>query len=219
MKFKNEVAVVTGGYSGIGAAVVSKLIKEGAICIIIGRSRSKANNFLMENSNSRYLLDFFQTDIGEPEQIKKTITSIKDKYGKIHMLVNCAGVNIRKAALSFTVKEWKQVLDVNLNGTFYMSQAVAEIMKEHRAGRIVNIGSMISHYGVPNVAAYAAAKGGINQLTKALSVEWAEYQIRVNQVSPGYIETPLTKQTFENASYKDTIINRTPLGRLARQRT
>ncbi len=214
MDIENEVAIVTGGYSGIGAAVVKKLLSNHTTCIILARNKDKADRFIKEQKGYHEQLDFFQTDISHPEQVRETLVAIKKKYGSIQMLVNAAGINVRKPALEFSPEEWKQIVDINLNGTFYVSQAVARIMKEHNGGRVVNIGSMISHYGIHNVAAYAATKGGINQLTRALAVEWAEFGIRVNQVSPGYILTPLTEKTFENSTYKETIIRRTPLGRL-----
>lgn len=215
MKFKNEVAVVTGGYSGIGAAVVEKLADNGAICVMLGRSEERAQQFINNLPELKDQLYFYQADVTDSEQVEKVIKTVSQDHGAIHMLVNSAGTSIRKAALDYTFAEWKQVIDTNLNGTFLVSQAVAKNMKDHHGGRIVNIGSMISHYGVPNVAAYAATKGGVSQLTKALAVEWAELGIRVNQVSPGYIQTPFFDLSDpSNLAYREKIINRTPLKRL-----
>src|SRR5690606_7515459 len=122
--------------------------------------------------------------------LERAVDEIVSRHGNIHMLVNCAGTTMRSAAVDFKLTDWTRILDTNLNGTFFASQQVAKVMIRNQGGRMVNIGSMISHYGVHNVAAYAASKGGVSQLSKALAVEWAEHGIRVNQVSPGYIQTP-----------------------------
>ena len=214
LKFENEIALITGGYSGIGAAVVKKLVENGALCIIVGRDLIKAKKFIAEIDGVSNKIQFFQADVTNLTQVENVIKAIVQDYGRIDMLVNCAGINIRKPAFDYSEKEWNAIINTNLTGSFFVSQAVAKVMKEFSGGRIVNIGSMISHYGVHNVAVYAASKGGITQLTKALAVEWAEYNIRVNQVSPGYIETPLTDLTLANPVYKEKLISRTPLKRL-----
>jgi NAD(P)-dependent dehydrogenase (short-subunit alcohol dehydrogenase family) len=215
MCFSNEVAVVTGGYSGIGAAAVRKLAANGAICAMIGRSADRAQEFMNSLPEFKEQLYFYQADVSDVEQIEHAVEAITQQHGSIHMLVNSAGTNIRKAALEYTLAEWKYIIDTNLTGTFFVSQIVAREMKKNKGGRIVNIGSMLSHYGVHNVAIYGAAKGGVSQITRVLSVEWAELGIRVNQVSPGYIKTPFVDlSTPANLGYRDRIINRTPLQRL-----
>ena len=206
--------MITGGTSGIGAAVVRKLAEDGACCIIVGRDRTKAETFITELQGMSGKVHFIQADVTSLIQVEKLIETIIRVYGKLNMLVNCAGINIRKPAFDYSEEEWNAIINTNLTGSFFVSKAVAKVMKDSSGGRIVNIGSMISHYGVHNVAVYAASKGGITQLTKALAVEWAEYNIRVNQVSPGYIETPLTDLTLANPVYKEKLISRTPLKRL-----
>lgn len=216
MNFTDEVAVVTGGYSGIGAATVKKLAANGAVCIVIGRNEHRAKAFIESLPEYKGRLHFYEADVSNVESIEHVIKAIADDFGRIHMLVNCAGTNFRKAAIDYSPEDWSQIINTNLTGTFFTSTAVAKIMMEYQdGGRIVNIGSMLSHYGVHNVAIYGAAKGGVSQLTKTFSVEWAEYGIRVNQVSPGYIATPFVDLSLpENLNYRDRLIKRTPLQRL-----
>jgi NAD(P)-dependent dehydrogenase (short-subunit alcohol dehydrogenase family) len=211
----NEVAVITGGYSGIGAATVKKLASQGAVCAIIGRHREKAQQFIRGLPEYSARLFFYEVDVADPQQVEESIGRIYRDHGRLDMLVNSAGTSIRKPAMEFGFEDWKRVLETNLTGTFLVSQQAAKFMKDNQGGRIVNIGSMISHYGVHNVIAYAASKGGVSQLTRALAVEWAEYGIRVNQVSPGYIATPFSDlSTPDKLAYRNKIIQRTPMKRM-----
>ncbi|CAH1201652.1 3-alpha-hydroxycholanate dehydrogenase (NADP(+)) [Paenibacillus plantiphilus] len=215
MNFNNEVAVITGGYSGIGGAAAKKLLANGATCVVLGRSAERAEQFMNDRPEFKDRLHFFQADVSDVEQLERVIEKIGQQFGNIHMLVNSAGTNFRKAALDYTLADWKGIIDTNLAGTFFASTAAAKVMKQHNGGRIVNIGSMLSHYGVHNVSIYGAAKGGVSQITRTLAVELAEFGIRVNQVSPGYIATPFVDLSLpENLNYRDRLINRTPLGRL-----
>lgn len=212
MKFAGKVAVVTGGTSGIGGAVAEKLVSEGALCVILSRDPKKAEAFIARFPDKEKVA-YWSVDVSDWRQVEQTVEQAAARFGTIDMLVNAAGINIRKPALAYTPREWKQILDINLTGTFYVCQCVGKIMAENGKGSIVNIGSMASHYGIPNVSPYAAAKGGVMQLTKALAVEWAPYGIRVNQISPGYIETPLVSQLMTRKKYRERVIERTPLGR------
>lgn len=212
MRFAGKTAIVTGGSSGIGGAIVEKLVSEGARCAIISRDPRKAEAFLARFPD-RDKLAWWSADVSDPDQVRQTVDQAAARFGKIDFLVNAAGVNIRKPALEYEPGEWKRILDINLSGTFYMCQCVGGIMKACGKGSIVNIGSMTSHFGMPHVVPYAASKGGVMQLTRALAVEWAPYGIRVNQVSPGYIETPLVTEVLARKKYRERIIERTPLGR------
>lgn len=212
VRFAGKVALVTGGSSGIGGAVAEKLTSEGAHCAIISRDARKAEAF-MARLPDRDKAAWWSADVSDWEQVRQTVEQAAERFGKIDLLVNAAGINIRKPALEYAPQEWKRILDINLTGTFYVCQCAGKIMKETGGGSIVNIGSMTSHFGVPHVAPYAASKGGVMQLTKALAVEWAPYGIRVNQVSPGYIETPLASEVVARKKYRERIIERTPLGR------
>jgi 2-deoxy-D-gluconate 3-dehydrogenase len=215
MRFAGEVAVVTGGYSGIGAACTKKLAAEGAVCIVIGRNEDKARAFAYGLPEWGDRIHFYKADVGNPEQIGQAVEAAGRKFGHLHMLVNCAGATARKPALELTLDEWTRVVNTNLAGTFFASCAIARNMIRGGGGRIVNIGSMLSHYGVANVAVYGATKGGVSMLTKTLATEWAEYGIRVNQVSPGYIASPFVDLSLpENRNYRDRLIRRTPLNRL-----
>lgn len=212
MIFAGKVAVVTGGSSGIGGAVAEKLVSEGALCAILSRDSKKAESF-MARFPDKEKVAYWSADVSDWNQVQQTVEQIVARFGKIDMLVNAAGMNIRKPALEYTPHEWKQILEINLTGTFYVCQCAGKVMMENGKGSIVNIGSMTSHYGIPNASPYTASKGGVMQLTKALAVEWAQYGIRVNQISPGYIETPLVSEVMTRKKYRERIIERTPLGR------
>ncbi|MFC5702642.1 SDR family NAD(P)-dependent oxidoreductase [Cohnella faecalis] len=215
MNFNNEIAVITGGYSGIGGAAAKKLLANGATCVVLGRSADRANEFIKQLPEYEGKLHFFRADVAEVEELERVIEKIGQEFGRMDMLVNSAGINFRKAAVDYTFADWKRIIDTNLAGTFFASTAAAKVMKRHNGGRIVNIGSMLSHYGVHNVSIYGAAKGGVSQITRTHAVEFADYGIRVNQVSPGYIATPFVDLSLpENLNYRDRLINRTPLGRL-----
>ena len=213
MRFAGKVAVVTGGASGLGGAVTEKLVSEGAVCAIISRDIEKAEAFMARFPDKEKLVHW-SADVSDWEEVRRAVEAVAERFGRIDMLVNAAGTHIRKLALDYTPEEWKRVLDVNLTGTFYMCQCVGQIMKENGKGSIVNFGSMMSHFGAPTYAPYAASKGGVMQLTRVLAVEWAPYGIRVNQVSPGYIKTPLSSGVLSRKNFLDRLAERTPFGRL-----
>lgn len=210
-------AVVTGGYSGIGAATVRKLLDQGHRVAIMGRNADKFEAFRSTLPDAwQQQVAFAEADVAQSAQIEQAMREIRANCGPIRYLVNCAGWNRRNAATEVDPLEWERVIDTNLKGTFYCSGEAAKWMIQDKiAGSIVNVGSMLSHYGVPNVAVYGAAKGGVSMLTRTLSVEWAEHGIRVNQVSPGYIATPFVDLSLpENRDYRNRLVRRTPLGRL-----
>lgn len=206
----NQVAIVTGGSSGLGLSVVQRFAEKGltvAIVDIAVESGEAQKNRLKAEG---YDVHFFPADVSDQEGARVVAEKVVKALGSIHILINAAGIIRRSPNVKVTDQELKGVLDVNLNGTVYMCQAVQPYMAQGGGGAIVNFASMLAHYGSKNLLSYAASKGGIVQITKCLAVDWAEYNIRVNAVSPGYIETPLSSGATRDPVFKDRILSRTP---------
>jgi len=143
------------------------------------------------------------------------VANVVDRFERIDVLVNNAGIVIRKPALELTVEDWDAVQDVNLRGAFFLAQAAGKVMTSRRTGRIVNIASIFGLVGGPNRAAYSASKGGLVNLTRSLAVEWAPFNVQVNAVAPNVTRTPMTEKLLTDPSAADAITTETPAGRLA----
>ncbi|TDF93173.1 SDR family NAD(P)-dependent oxidoreductase [Paenibacillus piri] len=205
-----QVAVVTGGSSGLGLSVAERFARKGitvAMVDIAAESGKQQAARLREEGDD---VHFFTADVANQNNAKEVIAQVVQSLGAVHVLVNAAGIIRRSPNVLVPDHELKAVLDVNLNGTVYMCQAAQPHMAVGGGGAIVNFASMLAHYGSKNLLSYAASKGGIVQITKCLAVDWAEYHIRVNAVSPGYIETPLSSGATRDPAFKERILSRTP---------
>lgn len=210
---KDRVAIVTGGSRGIGKAITEALLKEGATVIIGSRTKDQLDETIQEFS-SIGKIDGYMLDVGERESVQSFVHKVEQTYNRIDILVNCAGVNKRLPLIDYPEEEWVRIININLHGSYRMAQEVGQRMIKNGGGNIINITSLMSHTVTPNQGPYAVSKAGLAQFTKLLAVEWAKYNIRVNAISPGYIETPLTKGVFENEEYKQIILDQTPQQRL-----
>ena len=210
----NKKALVTGGPRGIGLSIAQMYHQLGADVVIWGRSES--GKCVAENlSADKAKVNFVSVDLLKTERYDEYIEISKEYLdGKIDILVNCAGVQFRSPVTDFPEEKWREVIEINLNAVFLVSQKIARTMLHAGKGVIINLASMCSFFGSMYVPAYAASKGGIALLTKALSNEWAAKGIRVNAIAPGYIETELTKdlKTGNPALYRE-ITSRIPMGR------
>jgi NAD(P)-dependent dehydrogenase (short-subunit alcohol dehydrogenase family) len=207
-----KTAVVTGGVSGLGLAVAECFVKKGLSVAIIGIMNEEGAKLEREFKSNGQHITYYECDVTDQEKTIKVAKQIFDDFGRIDILVNSAGIIRRTEAIDVRDNEIKSVIDVNLNGTVYMSQAVYPYMAK-TGGSIVNFSSMLAHYGSKNLLSYAASKGGVVQVTKCLAVEWAGDGIRVNAVSPGYIETKLAAEATTNPDFREKIITKTPLKR------
>ncbi len=211
---KGKVALVTGASYGIGYAIAKALHAAGATIVF-----NDINADLVQKGIASYKADGITAhgyvfDVTNEEQVYETIAQITSEVGVIDILVNNAGIIKRIPAIEMTAKDFRQVIDIDLNGPFIVSKAVAPGMIEKGAGKIINICSMMSELGRETVSAYAAAKGGLKMLTKNLACEWAEYNIQVNGIGPGYIATPQTAPLREEGHpFNDFIIAKTPAAR------
>jgi len=187
--FQDKIALITGGASGIGLATAKKLSQYGAIIIIADQNidnKEKAMNALQTNDNL-----FLQVDVSKPESVTNMIKEIINKYNRIDILIHSAGIGVEKLFLETTTNEWNKIINIDLSGTFYCAQACAKEMVKQQYGRIVSLASTAGIRGGTGRAAYGATKGGVIALTKVMAVELAQYNITVNALAPGAIETEL----------------------------
>jgi len=213
-RLDGKIALVTGASYGIGMAIAKALASSGAK-IVFNDLREE----MVESAMKSYAADGIDAkgyvfDVTNEAMVTEFIQKIKDEVGVIDILVNNAGIIKRIPALEMTAQEFRQVIDIDLNGPFIMSKAVAPGMIKKGGGKIINICSLMSELGRETVSAYAAAKGGLKMLTRNLACEWAEHNIQVNGIGPGYIETPQTAPLrVEGHPFNNFILGRTPAAR------
>jgi 2-dehydro-3-deoxy-D-gluconate 5-dehydrogenase len=206
-----KIAIITGASRGIGRGAAVALAGAGAHVVCVGRDRSALEDTLklVPGSNASLV----EADVTHPDQMVAVVDATLRQHEKIDILVNNAGIIRRSPAIDYSGEDWNDVIDTNLNAVFGWSQAVGKSMIERGSGKIINIASLLSFTGGINVAAYAAAKGGVAQLTKALSNEWAKYNVQVNAIAPGYIITDATAALRNNAERSKQLLSRIPAGR------
>ena len=210
-----KVAIVTGGNGGIGLGIARGLVECGAAVIVAGRDAAKTEAAVGELNELRAgAAAGCAVDVTDEEQVRRMVAQAIDAHGGLHILVNNAGIGIRKRPEEYTVAEFEQVVDTNLTAVFVCSRAAYEPMKQAGGGKIVNIGSMTSIFGHPFSMPYAASKGGVVQMTKSCAIAWAEDNIQVNAILPGWIETNLTAGARRHMpDLERRILARTPAGR------
>jgi 2-deoxy-D-gluconate 3-dehydrogenase len=208
---KGKVAVVTGGNGGIGLGMAQGIASLGARIVIAGRDKEKAAAALQSLGTDA---DFISADVTKKAECVALIAGAVERFGRVDILVNNAGTSVRKMPQDFTEEEWHHVLDTNLTSAFLCSQAAYPEMVRTGGGKMINIGSMMSLFGAPYATAYAASKGGIVQMTRALATAWAKDNIQVNAVLPGWIDTDLTRRARQQVDgLQDSVEKRTPHGR------
>ena len=211
---KGKVALVTGGTQGIGLAISKSLSEAGATLCINGRSTEKLQACKKEFAAEGITVHTFAFDVTDEVAVNKAITALEKEVGTIDILVNNAGIIKRMPILETSIKDFNQVLDINLVAPLIVAKRVVPGMIAQRSGKIINMCSMMSIYGRQNVAAYAASKGGLKLLTENMCCEWAKYNIQVNGIGPGYIATDLTGDLRnEGNPFNDLVMTRTPAGR------
>ena len=211
---KGRVAVVTGGNGGIGLGMAKGLARAGARLVIAARNAEKSRAAVDGLTHLGAEAIAVTMDVADEASVEAAIRSVVDRLGRLDVLVNNAGMNIRKQPQEYTLAEWRAVLDTNLTGAFLCCRAAYPTMKAAGGGKIINIGSMMSIFGASFAAAYSASKGGIVQLTKALASAWARDNIQVNAVLPGWIDTELTQNARRQVpGLHDSVLRRTPTGR------
>jgi NAD(P)-dependent dehydrogenase (short-subunit alcohol dehydrogenase family) len=207
-----KTALVTGGGRGLGRAIAIGLAQAGADVIVASRTTEQVMQVSREITQCGRASFPLSMDVTQEKDVARAIQEVKKQAGTLDILVNAAGMNIRKPTLEYSEEEWDRVLDSNLKGTFFCSKYAAEIMMENGHGKIINISSLGAEIGLKGISPYSASKGGVRQLTKAMALEWAPI-IHVNAIVPGYYKTELTRQVFENEENRRWIESRIPWGR------
>ena len=209
-----RVAIVTGGNGGIGLGMARGLAQAGASVLIAGRDAKKNEAAVKELSGLGATAASTVADLAFDAGCRAVIKETLARFGRLDILVNNAGINIRKRPEAYSAADWHQVLDTNLTSAFTLSQAAYPEMKRAGRGKIINTGSMMSIFGASFAAPYAASKGGIVQLTKALATAWAADNIQVNAILPGWIDTALTRSARQQVEgLHERVLARTPAGR------
>ena len=209
-----KVALITGGSKGIGKCIAFDLAKAGAKVVIVSRHLAEGQEVAHQIEKSYSPAMALYADISCPDTLLPMVATATDTMGKIDILINNAGTNIRKPALDFREDEWDTVLNTNLKGTFFCSQVVAKSMADTGGGKIINISSAAGGKAVPWLTPYSVSKAGIIHLTRALAIEWARYNITVNAIAPSYMETPLTREWLSDPKRRDLIAKRSPFNRV-----
>ncbi len=211
---QGKQALITGGSRGIGLAIAKELAQAGADVILLARDSTRLQQAQKELENTGSKISTYSFDLQNVNAIPQMYAEIVAANGPIDILVNNAGFTRRGPAQELSIDDWNIVITINLTAVFVLSQAFAkERIANGKKGKIINIASLMSEAVRQDNSPYAAAKGGIRQLTKALAVDWARYGINVNAIGPGYIRTDLTRPLYEDCAFHQWVIERTPIGR------
>jgi 2-dehydro-3-deoxy-D-gluconate 5-dehydrogenase len=208
---EGKVAIVTGASRGLGRAAAIALASAGAKVVLVGRDETALKEVRAEIGEMHSYPVI--ADVTDPAKTVKIVTSTIQHWDRLDILVNNAGIIHRAPAVDYTAHDWYNVIDTDLNAVFNWSQMAGKIMIEQGSGKIINVASLLSFQGGLNVAAYAAAKGGVAQLTKSLANEWAKYNVNVNAIAPGYMLTEATAALRSNAERSKQVFSRIPAGR------
>ena len=214
-EMEGQTAIVTGSSSGIGRAIAERFAEEGANVVTNSRSEERAESAAAEIRDAGGSAVGAAADVSDYDAVEGLVEAAVEEFGGLDVLVNNAGHTITGPSEELAIEDWRSVVDVDLSGVYYGCRAAGRrFIDRGDGGAIVNVSSMMGHQGLHKRAAYCASKAGVDNLTRTLAVEWAEHDVYVNSLAPGYIRTPITDQTMETAGYdEEDIQNRTPLGR------
>lgn len=210
----DQVALITGASRGIGFGVAKALAHAGATVAVAARATDELHTLTEEIRREGGTAVAFPLDVRDIAQIRATVESVQATFGRLDILVNNAGLGANHPALDVTEADWDEMLAVNLKGLFFCCQAAGRIMLQQGAGRIINMSSQASVVGIRDHAVYCASKGGVNQLTRVLALEWSAQGVTVNAVAPTFIYTPGTAERLDTPSYHQSVVERLPVARV-----
>lgn len=216
LRLDGRAALVTGGSRGLGLGMALALAHSGADVALAARSAGQlgeAADLVRETGRNVLVLP---TDVADVGAVRTMVSDAHEHFGRLDILVNAAGVNLRQPAETFTEADWDALMNVNLKGAFFAAQAAGALMRAQGGGKIINLGSLSFEIVVPNVALYAVSKGGLRQLTRALAVEWAKDNVQVNAVAPGRFWTAMTDAVFSDPGLYEGAVGVIPQGRPGR---
>ena len=208
-----KVAMVTGSTRGLGEVAALALAKAGADVAVCGRNEQDLKRVPALVKKLGKETAGFHLDVTSADSVQKGVDDIMAKFGRIDILVNNAGVNHRVPVLEYDEDAWDMVINTNLKGYFLVAKAVVPQMIENGYGKVINISSILGRVALPNQLAYASSKGGVDQMTKVMAIEWAKQGVRVNAIGPTYFETDLVTQIRNDPERFNFINERTPMGR------
>ena len=215
VRLSGKTALVIGGHGGLGKAIAIALADAGADVVVASRNVQALSAAAEIEAKGRKSMAV-SVDIVNDKQVNGMVDDVLKVFPRIDILVNAAGLAIRKPADTFPIDEWQRVMDVNTRGTFLCCQAVGKVMIKQKSGKIINLSSVRGRYGLPaGYAAYCASKGAVDTLTRTLACEWAKHNVLVNAIAPTVVETELTKELLADAEYAKTMKARIPMGRWA----
>lgn len=209
MQLEGKTAIVTGGSSGIGKAIATEYVEEGADVVIANRTESTGNAVADELGCT-----FVQTDVREYEQVETLVETAVDQFGKLDVMVNNAGIASETPVTEMDLDEWRTVVRTDLDGVMHGTKAALPYLEE-TDGCIINTASIYGLVGGRGAAAYSAAKGGVVNFTQQVAVDYAEEGVRVNSICPGFVETPMTEELLETDRFYNYVRNNTPMNRPA----
>jgi gluconate 5-dehydrogenase len=210
-----RLALVTGSSDGIGFALAGGLGKAGARVVLNGRNGEKLAAARQRLAAQGVEVEAARFDVADRPAVLDAVERIEREIGAIDILVNNAGIQRRAPFAAFPEETWREIMAINIDGVFHVTQAVGKRMVERKRGRIINICSVTSELGRATIVAYATTKGALRQMTRGLSAEWAKHNIQINAIAPGYIRTPLNQALMDDEKFSAWVSARTPAGRWA----
>ena len=214
MDFADKVVLVTGAASGMGAATAREFSDAGAKVLVVDRNAELAVQVASDISADPPLIG----DVSDSAFCQQAVATAVERYGRLDILVNAAGIIVRADGPGTTDEQWQRIMNVNVNGVFYMSRAAVAVMKEQGSGAIVNFGSIWGEVGAAGVMAYCASKGAVHQITRAMALDHVKDGIRINAVCPGEVNTPMLtseRSAPVTAEMMQALADSVPMGRLA----
>ncbi len=216
---QGKVTVVTGGGSGIGKGTATALANASAQVILVDINKEGLESTIKELKAEGTQADYFVADVSSEQDVTSLAEEIHTKYGRLDILCNIAGITRKNSILDFETEQWDKVINVNLRSVFLCCKHLGKLIKNSREaegdfGKVINIASVGSFQGIPQSSAYCASKGGVHTLTKVLSTEWAQYNITVNAIVPGYIETPLSSGVLKDPDAYKKVTSSIPMNKL-----
>jgi NAD(P)-dependent dehydrogenase (short-subunit alcohol dehydrogenase family) len=216
LRLDGKVAVVTGASRGLGRAMAVALAEAGADVALLARSKGD----LEETASAVRMLGRaalpLPVDVTRPEDAGRAVGEVRERFGRVDVLVNNSGVAVVKPLLETTDEDWHRILETNLTGAFRLCRAVGPTFIAQRHGKVINVASVLGAHGLPGYAAYSASKGGLVALTRALAVEWARYDVQVNAIAPGWFLTPMNAAAFADQKIRDRLLREVPARRLGK---
>jgi NAD(P)-dependent dehydrogenase (short-subunit alcohol dehydrogenase family) len=210
---EGRVALVTGASSGIGRELARGLAQTGARVALAGRSRERLEQTRQRIADQGGEAETFPAELDDLATIGPMLGAINGRFGAIDILINCAGINQREAITEVKPETYSRIMDINLRTPYFLAQAVYPGMVEQGGGKIINIGSLTTSWGVGNLSVYGLSKSAIGQMTRVMAVEWAASNVQVNCICPGWIETELTQPLWADEHRRRWILERVPAGR------